>query len=291
MSRVRSVLGVERTVRDLFRSPTPAGLLGSLEDGSAGAMGVLLPLSTRGARRPLFCIHPGTGVGWAYAGLAGHLGDDQPLYALQARALSEPGHRPRSVEEMADDYLERIRQIQPWGPYRLLGWSFGGIVAHTMAVRLRAAGERVELLALMDVHQTGPGSVSVLPTPQAAPAGTRDIAAEVERIRREDPVLGGFSSAEIRSVLGASETHAALMARHVPGVADTGAVFFTARRNGEAEGALAATWIPHLEGIIDNHTVESSHLRMTEQEPIAHIGRILSEKLSALQENELRSQS
>ncbi|MFJ2420097.1 amino acid adenylation domain-containing protein [Streptomyces brevispora] len=291
VSRVRTVLGVERTVRDLFRSPTPAGLLGSLEDGSAGAMGVLLPLSTRGARRPLFCVHPGTGVGWAYAGLAGHLGDDQPLYALQARALSEPGHRPRSVEEMADDYLERIRQIQPWGPYRLLGWSFGGIVAHTMAVRLRAAGERVELLALMDVHQTGPGSVSVLPTPQAAPAGTRDIAAEVERIRREDPVLGGFSSAEIRSVLGASETHAALMARHVPGVADTGAVFFTARRNGEAEGALAATWIPYLEGIIDNHTVESSHLRMTEQEPIAYIGRILSEKLSALQENELRSQS
>ncbi|MEU4263170.1 amino acid adenylation domain-containing protein [Streptomyces argenteolus] len=291
VSRVRSVLGVERTVRDLFRSPTPAGLLGSPEDGSAGAMGVLLPLSTRGARRPLFCVHPGTGVGWAYAGLAGHLGDDQPLYALQARALSEPGHRPRSVEEMADDYLEHIRQIQPWGPYRLLGWSFGGIVAHTMAVRLREAGERVELLALMDVHQTGPGSVSVLPPQESAPAAAGDLAAEVERIRREDPVLGGFSSAEIRGVLGASETHAALMARHVPGVADTGALFFTARRKGEAEGALAATWIPFLDGIIENHTVESGHLRMAEQEPISHVGRIISEKLSALQENELRSQS
>jgi thioesterase domain-containing protein len=192
---------------------------------------------------------------------------------------------------MADDYLERIRQVQPWGPYRLLGWSFGGIVAHTMAVRLREAGERVELLALMDVHQTGPGSVSVLPPPKTAPAAAGDLAAEVERIRREDPVLGGFSSAEIRGVLGASETHAALMARHVPGVADTGAVFFTARRAGEAEDALAATWIPFLEGIIENHTVESGHLQMAEQEPIAHIGRIISEKLSALQKNELRSQS
>ncbi|MGW4723161.1 amino acid adenylation domain-containing protein [Streptomyces sp. NPDC004291] len=302
VNRMRGVLGVERTVRDLFRLPTPAGLLGlyddgagsgSGDDGTAAALGVLLPLSTRGTRRPLFCVHPGTGVGWAYAGLARHLGDDQPLYALQARALSDPGHRPRSVEEMADDYLERIRRVQPWGPYRLLGWSYGGIVAHTMAVRLREAGERVELLALMDAHQTGPGSVSVLPPEEraAAPAGNLTEAEAVARIRREDPVLAGFSDTELRAVLRASETHAGLMARHVPGVADTDAVFFTARRPGEPEGALAATWIPHVQGIVDNHTVECGHLEMAGPEPLAHIGNILSEKLSALQKKEMRSQS
>ncbi|MEU0230476.1 MULTISPECIES: amino acid adenylation domain-containing protein [unclassified Streptomyces] len=295
--RMRGVLGVERTVRDLFRLPTPAGLLGSPEegteeDGTAAALGVLLPLGTRGTRRPLFCVHPGTGVGWAYAGLARHLGDDQPLYALQARALNDPGHRPRSVEEMADDYLERIRRIQPWGPYRLLGWSYGGVVAHTMAVRLREAGEHVELLALMDVHQTGPGSVSVLP-PEERTAGAppEDLAGAIARIRREDPVLAGFSDAELRAVLRASETHAGLMARHVPGVADTDALFFTARRPGEPEGALAATWIPFVQGIVDNHTVECGHLEMAGPEPLAHIGRIISEKLSALQKKEMRSQS
>ncbi|MFI2737366.1 amino acid adenylation domain-containing protein [Streptomyces sp. NPDC018711] len=291
VNRVRGVLGIERTVRDLFRLPTPAGLLGSPEDdGTAAALGVLLPLSTRGTRRPLFCVHPGTGVGWSYAGLARHLGDDQPLYALQARALSEPGHRPRSVEAMADDYLEQVRRIQPWGPYRLLGWSYGGIVAHTMAVRLREAGERVELLALMDVHQTGPGSVSVLP-PEARAGKARDLAAAMAEIRREDPVLAGFSDAELQAVLRASETHAALMARHVPGVADTDTVFFTARRPGEREGALAATWIPFTEGVIDNHTVECGHLQMTEPEPLETIGRIVAEKLSALQKEETRSQS
>ncbi|MFH8621754.1 amino acid adenylation domain-containing protein [Streptomyces vietnamensis] len=291
VNRVRSVLGIERTVRDLFRLPTPAGLLGSPEDdGTAAALGVLLPLSTRGTRRPLFCVHPGTGVGWAYAGLARHLGDDQPLYALQARALSEPGHRPRSVEQMADDYLEQIRRVQPWGPYRLLGWSYGGLVAHTMAVRLREAGERVELLALMDVHQTGPGSVSVLP-PEARAEKARDLAAAMAEIRREDPVLAGFSDAELRAVLRASETHAGLMARHVPGVADADTVFFTARRPGEREGALAATWIPFTEGVIDNHTVECGHLQMAEPEPLETIGRIVAEKLSALQKEETRSQS
>ncbi|MFE5589030.1 amino acid adenylation domain-containing protein [Streptomyces sp. NPDC056549] len=296
VNRVRGVLGIERTVRDLFRLPTPAGLLGSPDDdGTAAALGVLLPLSTRGTRRPLFCVHPGTGVGWAYAGLAAHLGDDQPLYALQARALSEPGHRPRSVEEMADDYLEQIRQVQPWGPYRLLGWSYGGLVAHTMAVRLREAGERVELLALMDVHQTGPGSVSVLPpeerTGTAAPTDPGELATAMEDIRREDPVLAGFSDAELRAVLRASETHAALMARHVPGVADADTLFFTARRPGEPEGALAATWIPFTEGVVDNHTLECGHLHMAEPEPLENIGRIVAEKLSALQKEETRSQS
>ncbi|MFJ3769130.1 amino acid adenylation domain-containing protein [Streptomyces sp. NPDC090082] len=296
VNRVRGVLGIERTVRDLFRLPTPAGLLGSPDDdGTAAALGVLLPLSTRGTRRPLFCVHPGTGVGWAYAGLAAHLGDDQPLYALQARALSEPGHRPRGVEEMADDYLEQIRQVQPWGPYRLLGWSYGGIVAHTMAVRLREAGERVELLALMDVHQTGPGSVSVLPPEErngaAAPADAGDLAGAAEDLRRADPVLAGFSDAELRAVLRASETHAALMARHVPGVADADTLFFTARRPGEPEGALASTWIPFTEGIIDNHTLECGHLHMAEPEPLENIGKIVAEKLSALQKEETRSQS
>ncbi|MEU1280731.1 amino acid adenylation domain-containing protein [Streptomyces sp. NPDC005805] len=312
VNRIRRVLGVERTVRDLFRAPTPAGLLGSHDDGTAAALGVLLPLSTRGARRPLFCVHPGTGVGWAYAGLARHLGDEQPLYALQARALSDPGHRPRSVEEMADAYLERIREVQPWGPYRLLGWSFGGLVAHTMAVRLREAGERVELLALMDVHRTGPGSVSVLP-PEARPAGrghagpeptgpgpadpeptgpgpADDLAAAMDRVRREDPVLAGFSASELRAVLRASETHAALMARHVPGVADTDVLFFTARRPGEPDGALAATWIPFTEGTVENHTLECDHLRMAEPEPLENIGRIVAEKLSAAEKKEMRTQ-
>ncbi|MGW8366854.1 AMP-binding protein, partial [Streptomyces wedmorensis] len=297
VNRMRGVLGVERTVRDLFRSPTPASLLGSHEDsgtdgGDASALGVLLPLSARGTRRPLFCVHPGTGVGWAYAGLARHLGDDQPLYALQARSLSDPGHRPGSVEEMADAYLERIRGIQPWGPYRLLGWSFGGLVAHAVAVRLRDAGEEVELLALMDVHQTGPGSVSVLPPEERAAAEPpADLAEAMERIRREDPVLAGFTASELRAVLRASETHAGLMARHVPGVADTDLLFFTARRPAEREGALAATWIPFTEGIIENHTIECGHLQMAEPEPLAHIGSILAEKLSALQKKETRTQS
>jgi thioesterase domain-containing protein len=104
-------------------------------------------------------------------------------------------------------------------------------------------------------------------------------------------VLAGFTPAELRAVVAASDNHARLMARHVPGRADTDVLFFTARRPGEPEGALAATWIPFAEGIVENHTLECGHLRMTEPEPLAFIGSIISEKLSALQKKEMRSQS
>ncbi|MFJ4905013.1 amino acid adenylation domain-containing protein [Streptomyces sp. NPDC093249] len=288
VSRMRTVLGVERGVRDLFRTPTVAGLLRAHEQDGAdgGAMGVLLPLSTRGRRRPLFCVHPGTGVGWSYAGLARHLGEDQPLYALQARALSEPGYAPGSVEEMAEEYLERVRLVQPWGPYRLLGWSFGGTVAHAMAVRLAELGERVELLALMDVHRTGPGSPAHAGAAAAAadgpdPSDPAAVAAAVEAARRDDPVLAGFTDAELRAVAGASRTHAELMARYVPGRAAADTVFFTARRPGEEPGALAASWRPFLDGNLENHTVDSTHLGMTEPAPLREIGRIVAGKLDS----------
>jgi enterobactin synthetase component F len=51
---------------------------------------------------------------------------------------------------MVADYLDRIRTVQPTGPYHLLGWSFGGAVAHAIAVWLQHQGESVPLLAMLD---------------------------------------------------------------------------------------------------------------------------------------------
>lgn len=77
---------------------------------------------------------------------------NHPIYALQARRLSEPGYLPLTVVEIATDYIDQIRKIQPAGPYNLIGWSFGGHVAHTIASLLRQQGEPVALLAVLDAY-------------------------------------------------------------------------------------------------------------------------------------------
>jgi thioesterase domain-containing protein len=91
---------------------------------------VLVPLRPHGSLPPLFCIHPAAGLGWCYPGLLQHLRIDYPIYALQARGLKHKESLPQTLEEMVLDYLDQIRKIQPSGPYHLLGWSFGGILAY-----------------------------------------------------------------------------------------------------------------------------------------------------------------
>ncbi|KAG0200114.1 hypothetical protein BGX28_006754, partial [Mortierella sp. GBA30] len=114
---------------------------------------VLLPIKPRGSRPPLFCVHPGIGLSWCFTGLSTQMDLDQPLYGLQARGFTGSGKNEKmaaTLEEMVLDYIDQVRSIQPHGPYHLLGYSFGGLVAHTMAAYLEKQGERVALVALMD---------------------------------------------------------------------------------------------------------------------------------------------
>lgn len=104
----------------------------------------------QGSRTPFFCVHAIGGAVFSYVELAQSLGPEQPFYALQARGLEGRGEPFENLEEMAAEYVRTIRTVQPEGPYRLGGWSFGGAVAFEMARQLRAAGARVDLLALLD---------------------------------------------------------------------------------------------------------------------------------------------
>ncbi|TGA95241.1 non-ribosomal peptide synthetase, partial [Streptomyces palmae] len=192
-SQVGAALGVELQVRTLFQAPSPAALAETLGSSDPRhALDVLLPLRTAGTQAPLFCVHPAGGIGWLYAGMLPHLDPDRPLYGLQARGLDGSEDLPDTVEEMAADYLEHVRAIQPTGPYHLLGWSFGGVVAHEMAVRLQQDGEQVALLAALDAYPYGDGFQPDMP-PMDAPgllAVLRDAAGQDGDAAEAEPAEG-----------------------------------------------------------------------------------------------------
>jgi thioesterase domain-containing protein len=108
----------------------------------------VVPFQTQGHRPPLFCV-PGSHGNLLFGhGLARHLGPTQPLYGLQ-ELIGTPT-LPTRLPEVAQHYIQAMRTLQPQGPYYLVGYSFGGIVAFEMAQQLLAQGQSVGLLALLD---------------------------------------------------------------------------------------------------------------------------------------------
>lgn len=110
---------------------------------------ILVPLQTKGSQSPIFAV-PGAGGGaLSLQPLAQALGGEQPLYCLEAVGLDGSTEPHASVEDIAAFNLRALREVRAEGPYRLLGYSNGGIVAFEMARQLSQAGEKVEL-ALLD---------------------------------------------------------------------------------------------------------------------------------------------
>ena len=175
VSRIRAILGVKLSIRSLLNTPTVAALsnLGQADsEEQNSALEPVLNLRRAGSRPPLFCVHPGGGMAWCYAGLLRYAPKEHPVYGLQARGLAADEPLPADMDELIEDYLGRIRAIQPSGPYSLLGWSFGGKVAHTLAARLQQEGEQVSLLAVLDAFTGGHSRRGQYPQPARSP-GTR----------------------------------------------------------------------------------------------------------------------
>jgi thioesterase domain-containing protein/acyl carrier protein len=151
--RIEQRLGTAVPVSALITAPTIAELAAFLragENASTAVQGPLIALRSSGTRRPVFLAHPTGGNVLCYLPLARALPPDQPLYGFQAAGLA-PGTEPlRTVPEIARSYVAALREVQPHGPYTLGGWSFGGHIAFEMAAQLRAAGEEVADVLLID---------------------------------------------------------------------------------------------------------------------------------------------
>ena len=111
---------------------------------------ILVPMQSAGARSPIVLVPGADGSVLSLKLLCEALGDQQPLYGLEAIGLDGNTPLPGSIEEIAQVNIAALRRIRPHGPYRLLGYSNGGVVAFEMARTLLDQGEHVESLMLLD---------------------------------------------------------------------------------------------------------------------------------------------
>jgi thioesterase domain-containing protein len=110
----------------------------------------LVVLKPRGAKRPLFCVHSGTGSVLPYRHLIGCLGADRPVFGLQLPDLYQEQDGYADIAAIASRHVDTLRRRQPRGPYLLAGHSGGGLVAYEVSRQLHEAGERTALLAVLD---------------------------------------------------------------------------------------------------------------------------------------------
>jgi thioesterase domain-containing protein len=109
-------------------------------------LNILLPINPEGNKIPLFVVHGDNGN---YI-ISDYLGQDQPVYGFFHPGSEGERIVYKSVKQMASVYLEKILKVWPSGPYYLIGYSFGGVLAFEIAVQLQKMGKQVPFLGMID---------------------------------------------------------------------------------------------------------------------------------------------
>ncbi|MFC8387040.1 thioesterase domain-containing protein, partial [Nocardia sp. NPDC057272] len=137
----------EMPVSALFTAPTVADFANILCDGNSQGRLESLEILQRGKGAPLFCVHPAGGVSWPYRALAQEL--DCSVVGLQD-VIGLNGSPPKSLRQMAERHVDQICSTELVGPPSILGWSFGGTLAHAIAIEMRRRGLEIGALIILD---------------------------------------------------------------------------------------------------------------------------------------------
>ncbi|MGW0636890.1 amino acid adenylation domain-containing protein [Nocardia salmonicida] len=264
------------------------------EPGPSGlGLDVLLPIRPGGDRPALFCVHSSSGMSWSYLGLAEQLRPGRPIYGLQAPDLSGREPSARSIEEFAQRYVREIRAVQPSGPYHLLGWSFGGLIAQAMAVELSAAGEQVGVVALLDTDTADIDgdtierlSAGAFINTFGAVFGIDDVPAESSAEEAAALItarLGGVElvdAATIERMAGSYNASAGTRTGYQRPVYHGDVVYFSATVD-PAEWMGPDGWRAYVTGDITNHDVDVTHDELTNPYALSVISPLLDDHLEA----------
>jgi pimeloyl-ACP methyl ester carboxylesterase len=184
---------------------------------------------------------------------------------------------PGSLPDMASDYVEQIRTVQATGPYYLLGWSFGGMVAQEMAVQLREAGHQVAGLILVDSY----------PRRDLAD-GLSDVRHSLlENAPEEQDMSRLFTGAERDAYLKVVKNNARLLHEHKVRVID-GDIFLVSGVN--VEDSVVEQWSSYVSGEVRRLKVDCPHHElMIKWDTVQRIGEEVMEFLASAHRERLDS--
>jgi thioesterase domain-containing protein len=293
--QVRARLGRELPVLTIFEHPVLGDLAKriGLVTNSATAFDIVLPIRTNGSLPPLFCLHPGTGLCWPYTNLLQVTSEDQPIYGIQARGFASDVELPETLDDIVGESLNKIRAIDPCGPYRLLGWSFGGIVAHMIATRLQAEGFEVEQLVLFDSYppedhaEETPHTMDsiwreiALGTSLSIPPNTLPTDLNAETIlalaRDQSHILGTFSLNQLRSLAAvlANNSRLVLTARLETFVGEI-TLFAAGRQTAglDRTNITGRAWQRYCRGRVYTIDVDAEHHQMLSRQALREFGGV-----------------
>ena len=151
LSRIRDQFDVKLPIRTMFECPTVSELAAAIISMvNLPSYEPLVPLQVGDDAPPLFCVHPANGDAVCYMRLTKALGAEQTVYGFEASGLAPGEPLASSLEAMAATYVRELLSARPYGPYYLVGWSFGGVLAFEMARQLHEAGGNIGAIVFLD---------------------------------------------------------------------------------------------------------------------------------------------
>jgi amino acid adenylation domain-containing protein/non-ribosomal peptide synthase protein (TIGR01720 family) len=300
---LRSLISQARTTPTRSQALISGEAAASLGDRRLAEM-LLVSLKPEGRLRPLFCLHPSGGMATVYSDLVRHLDTEQPIYGFQSKGWY-PGEQPADrVEEMAAQYLEVIRSIQPQGPYLLAGWSSGAIIAFEIAQQFHALGDKVALLASIDQPPPDPFAPEQTDATllEAMFGGNYpELAKRLEEVAPDERLVFALEHAKVVGLVPEHTelaqarrffhifrvTHAAVR-KYEPRLYPGGLTLFRAEQQPDTDWAQSPTfgWSKFVRGPVEVHYVPGHHDNIIVEPYVKELGSKLRQCLAKAQAEE-----
>ncbi|MEV6273667.1 amino acid adenylation domain-containing protein [Nocardia sp. NPDC051832] len=304
VTEIRARLDFSMPVQWMFGDPTPGALAQRLTSGLDGpdALATILPLRPHGTGPALFCVHPAIGLAWGYAGLLRFLDPGYPVYGVQSPGIRGP-EPDEPLMRRVRRYADEIQRTQPSGPYRLLGYSAGGPLAHAVAVELQHRGASVPVLIILDARADAePETAQQLPPPEALlvefggidpaaldfdpdaapgpdlpPADLGPLAARAADLLHETGgTFAGLTAENLRSLYTDYRNLIRQTATYRPEPFAGDLLFCSSTDVRPDVPPNPETWRPYCTGAVTNHDIPFEHNKLTTPGAFAVIGPIVS---------------